>query len=118
MAKNFGLQMFLCSCLLVSLKIIICICNFEIQHYKKRSSLEFSDCSEMDDKYLKRLHVIFPDGEELEGVDAFIYVWNRTNGYQWLGRFISLPIVKHLAIFAYSILAFLLYWRFNLFRNI
>ena len=94
------------------------ICNFEIQHYKKRSSLEFSDCSEMDDKYLKRLHVIFPDGDELEGVDAFIYVWNRTNGYQWLGRFISLPIVKHLAIFAYSILAFLLYWRFKLLRNI
>jgi len=30
------------------------ICNYEIQHYKKRSSLSFVDCSEMDDKYLKR----------------------------------------------------------------
>ena len=94
------------------------ICNYEIQHYKKRSSLSFVDCSEMEDKYLKRLHVRFDNGTELSGVDAFIYVWNRTNGYQWLGKFISLPIVKHLAIFAYSILAFLLYWRFKLLRNI
>ena len=94
------------------------ICNFEIQHYKKRSSLEFSDCSQMDDKYLKKLHVIFPDGEELDGIDAFIYVWTRTNGYHWLGKLISLPIVKQLAVFAYSILAFILYWRFRLLRNI
>ena len=55
------------------------ICNFEIQHYKKRSLLEFSDCSQMDDKYLKKLHVIFTDGKELAGVDAFIYVWKFSN---------------------------------------
>ena len=29
------------------------ICNFEIKHYKKRSELDFKDCSEMGDKYLK-----------------------------------------------------------------
>ena len=57
------------------------ICNFEIQHYKKRSQLNFQDCSFMDDKYLKKLHVIFEDGKELSGVDAFIYVWERTDGY-------------------------------------
>ena len=33
------------------------VCNFEIKHYKKRSKLNFVDCSEMEDKYLKRLHV-------------------------------------------------------------
>ena len=35
------------------------ICNFEIKHYKKRSELIFNDCSHMEDKYLKRLHVVF-----------------------------------------------------------
>ena len=30
------------------------------------------------------LHVVFEDGKELSGVDAFIYVWERTNGYNWL----------------------------------
>ena len=91
------------------------ICNFEIQHYKKRSSLEFSDCSEMDDKYLKRLHVIFPDGEELEGVDAFIYVWKNTKGYYWLGKLMSVPPIKQISKICYAIIAILLFWRFKLF---
>ena len=58
------------------------ICNFEIKHYKKRSKLNFVNCSEMDDKYLKQLHVRFQDGKELSGVDAFIFVWQRTKGYE------------------------------------
>ena len=33
------------------------ICNFEIKHYKKRSSLNFEDCSAMEDKYLKALYL-------------------------------------------------------------
>ena len=37
------------------------ICNFEIKHYKKRSQLAFNDCSHMEDKYLKKLHVVFDD---------------------------------------------------------
>ena len=55
--------------------------------------------------------------KELVGVDAFIYVWNRTKGYRWLGTFVALPVVKQLAIFAYSILAFLLFWRFKIFNK-
>ena len=90
------------------------ICNFEIQHYKKRSNLEFNDCSAMDDKYLKKLHVTFKDGKELVGVDAFIYVWKRTKGYAWLGTLAGLPVIKQLATFAYAIMAFLLFWRFKL----
>ena len=54
------------------------ICNFEIKHYKKRSALDFNNCSDMEDKYLKKLHVVFDDGRELIGVDAFIYIWERT----------------------------------------
>ena len=91
------------------------ICNFEIQHYKKRSNIDFEDCSEMDDKYLKKLHVRLADGSELVGVDAFIYVWKRTQGYNWLAKLASLPVIKQIAKFIYSILAFLIYWRFKMF---
>ena len=91
------------------------ICNIEIQHYRKRSNVKFIDCSEMDDKYLKKLHVSLADGSELVGVDAFIYVWRRTQGYNWLATLTSLPVIKQIAKFIYSILAFLIYWRFKIF---
>ena len=93
------------------------ICNFEIKNYKKRSKLDFTDCSHMEDKYLKKLHVTFDDGKELVGVDAFIYIWKRTDGYAWLGKFVGLPVIKQCAVFAYSILAFLLFWRFKIFNR-
>ena len=93
------------------------ICNFEIKHYKQRSELNFVNCSEMGDKYLKRLHVRFQDGKELSGVDAFIYVWRRTQGYNWLATVTSLPVIKQIAKFIYSILAFLIYWRFKIFMK-
>lgn len=90
------------------------ICNFEIQHYKKRSHLEFEDCSDMSDKYLKKLHVIFDNGKELVGVDAFVYIWKRTKGYAWLAKFTNLPIIYQFAKLAYSFIAFLLFWRFKI----
>ena len=91
------------------------ICNYEIQHYKKRSSLSFVDCSEMEDKYLKKLHVSFDNGTELSGVDAFIYVWKNTKGYNWLGKLISVAPIKQVAKICYAIIALLLFWRFKLF---
>ncbi|MDA9864906.1 DUF393 domain-containing protein [Pelagibacterales bacterium] len=92
------------------------VCNFEIQHYKKRSSLQYTDCSNMDDKYLKALHVQFEDGKELIGVRAFIYVWNNTNGYKWLGKLIGLPIIFQLSQLLYAVIARLLFWRFKIFN--
>ena len=47
----------------------------------------------MEDKYLKALYVQFSDGTELKGVDAFIYVWNHTQGYRWLATFTKLPFI-------------------------
>ena len=91
------------------------ICNIEIQHYKKKSNINFVDCSEMDEKYLKKLHVSLSDGSELVGVDAFIYVWRRTEGYNWLASLTSLVVIKQIAKFIYLILAFLIYWRFKIF---
>jgi predicted DCC family thiol-disulfide oxidoreductase YuxK len=61
--------------------------------------------------------VVFDDDSELMGVDAFIYVWKRTKGYEWLGKFVGLPIIKQCAIFAYAIVALLLYWRFKIFNQ-
>jgi len=91
------------------------ICNFEIKHYKKRSNLQFEDCSSMNEKYLKKLHVVFDDGKELSGVDAFIYVWERTNGYNWVARIIRLPVIYHLSKIAYFFLAYILFWRYKYF---
>ena len=91
------------------------ICNFEIKHYKKRSELQFQDCSAMEDKYLKKLHVVLEDGTELSGVDAFIYVWDRTKGYNWLGNIIRLPVIYHLSKIAYFFLAYILFWRYKYF---
>ena len=94
------------------------ICNFEIKHYKKRSQLQYVNCSQKGDKYLKALYVEFPDGGEIKGVDAFIYVWSNTKGYGWLVKLVSLPVVFTFAKFLYAILAFILYWRFKLFNRI
>ena len=90
------------------------VCKFEIKHYKKRSKLNFVDCSEMEDKYLKRLHVVFDNGDEISGVDAFIYVWERTNGYAWIAKIIKLPIVYFFSKIAYSIIAFILFYKFKI----
>ena len=93
------------------------ICNYEIQHYKKRSNLQYTDCSNMDDKYLKALHVKLEDGRELEGVKAFIYVWKNTNGYNWLGTLVSFPVIFYIAKYIYAVMAKLLYWRYIFFTK-
>ena len=90
------------------------VCNLEIKHYKKRSKLNFVDCSEMEDKYLKRLHVVFDSGEEISGVDAFIYVWERTKGYAWIAKIIKLPIVYFLSKIGYAVIAFILFHKFKI----
>ena len=93
------------------------ICNFEIKHYKKRSKLEYENCSQKGEKYLKALYVEFPDGSEIKGVEAFIYVWSNTKGYNWLARFVSTPGVFSIAKLVYAFLAFILYWRFKFFNQ-
>jgi len=93
------------------------ICNYEIKHYKKRSNLNFVDCSEMDDKYLKKLHVRLDNGSEISGVDAFIYVWQRTEGYGWLAKFVNLPFVYQISKIGYSFIAFILFYRYKLFSK-
>ena len=94
------------------------ICNFEIKHYKKRSQLEYENSSHKGEKYLKALYVEFPDGSEIKGVDASINVWSNTKGYQWLAKFVSLPIVFTFAKIVYVLLASILYWRFKMLNRL
>ena len=89
------------------------ICNFEIKYYKKKSKLKFQNCSQLGDKYLKQLHIKFPDNSELVGVDAFIYVWQNTNGFRFLSRIIKIPIIYIISKIAYKVIALLLFYRFK-----
>ena len=90
------------------------ICNFEINHYKKRSKLKFQDCSQLGDKYLKQLHIRFIDNSELVGVDAFIYVWKNTSGFQIFAKLINLPIIYTVAKMTYKVVALILFYRFKI----
>ena len=90
------------------------ICNFEINHYKKRSKLRFENCSNLEDKYLKQLHVRFSDNSELVGVDAFIYVWNHTKGFHYLSKIIKFPIIYTISKMVYKVIAVLLFYRFKI----
>ena len=90
------------------------ICNFEIKHYKKKSKLKFQDCSQLGDKYLKQLHIKFPDNTELVGVDAFIYVWKNTDGFRFLSKVIKFPIIYVVSKVAYKVIALLLFYRFKI----
>jgi len=94
------------------------ICNFEINHYKKRSKLKFQDCSQLGDKYLRQLHIKFPDSIELVGVDAFIYVWNNTRGYHFLAKIIKFPIIYTISKFLYKVIALLLFYRFKIMKKL
>ena len=90
------------------------VCNFEIKHYKKRSDLNFVNCSEMGDKYLKKLHVRFENGAEISGVDAFVYVWERTKGYEWIAKITKLPVIYTLSKIGYAVIAFILFYKYKL----
>ena len=90
------------------------ILNYEINHYKKKSKLKFENCSQLGDKYLKQLHIKFPDNSELVGVDAFIYVWNHTKGFQFLSKVIKVPIIYSISKLVYKVVALILFYRFKI----
>ena len=104
------------------------ICRSEINLYKKENikeidwiditnnSIAEKETSKKDKELLRRLHV--KDGNEIiEGADAFLYVWSKTDGYQWLGKVIALPLVKQLSVALYAVISRILFWRFKLFHS-
>lgn len=69
------------------------ICCAEMDHYRERSNglVKTQDCTGPDlpddidrDKALKSLHLRLPDGSVVDGWDAFIAIWERTPGLEWL----------------------------------
>lgn len=99
------------------------ICSREIAAYKARCETAGSDLRFQPigadgakayglsrDQAARRLHVQV-DGELLSGVDAFVYLWKETPGFQWLGRLVALPGVRQIAHLVYeAILAPVLFW--------
>ena len=95
------------------------VCKIEINHYKKISeNFEWKEIHKLKNiaeeinvkpnKLIRRLHVIH-NNKILIGVDAFILIWSKIPRYKYLSKFIKLPIIYHLAIIIYEILAFILY---------
>ena len=99
------------------------ICSREIEFYRSRSmaaktSLRFEPTDAEISRRLglstkeaaQRLHA-YSGGQIYRGVDAFVLLWSRTPGFEWLAQFVSLPIIRPLASVVYEgLLAPILYW--------
>ena len=99
------------------------LCAKEINHYRKVAPNEIFDWQDVTNstavleqtnislaESLKKLHVIDLDGELHIGVDAFIVIWRQLKRWKILAFFVSLPIVRQVANFAYRVFA---NWRFK-----
>ena len=91
------------------------LCSFEINHYAAYSAREalpirFDDLNNTTaleawgidpDRAARRLHVV-KNGELLDGIPAFIALWQQMPRYQKLAKIVSLPGVYQIACFAYD----------------
>ena len=93
------------------------ICRTEIKQYKRKSSIEFLDCSAMSEKYLRRLHCVTESGEEKVGLDTFIEIWRRSEGLHSLAKLASTPLIYHVGIALYEVAAFLLFYKHKIIQR-
>ena len=89
------------------------ICSFEIKHYDKVVQrdglpLKFDGVSDSAKNWgidpetaAKRIH-IRRDGQIIDGMPAFIIIWSQIPRYQWLARFLSLPVIRLLSVVLYD----------------
>ena len=61
---------------------------------------------------LLAIHVVDDKGQTLTGADAFAAIWMALPGFLWLGQFVSLPVIRPLARWVYSVFGRLRY-RFH-----
>jgi predicted DCC family thiol-disulfide oxidoreductase YuxK len=98
------------------------LCAKEIRHYEliapqgifhwvdiSKDSHEFESLGFKRTNGLKALHVVDDKGQLHIGVDAFITIWKRLDGWKILGFLIELPVVKQLTGLVYRYFA---KWRF------
>jgi len=97
------------------------ICSKEINHYKSiDNNINWIDINDLKLSYqltgkshkelLRRLHVI-KDNEVYSGVKAFAIMWLNIPKYKWLAKLVSLPIIYHVSVVLYEIIAFFLYLK-------
>jgi len=90
------------------------VCSFEIDHYAAYSkdrelALSFHDLNQSDlaqwglteDQAARRLYVV-RDGQMLDGIPAFLVLWQQMPRYHWLARVIGLPGVRQIAVLTYD----------------
>ena len=95
------------------------ICNREINHYKKisKNNINFIPISTetlkswslSEDQAAKKLHARL-NGKQIDGVDAFLVIWDKLPYYRLLSKIIAIWPVKNISNLLYSkILAPLLF---------
>ena len=98
------------------------ICKAEIDLYKKEkiqeiewvditnNNLAQEETSKNSKELLRRLHV--KEGEKItQGAEAFLLLWKKIPKYNFLYKFLKLPIIFNLFSFGYEIVAFFLYLK-------
>jgi len=104
------------------------ICSREIALYRDRAvaaeaPLRFETLSGQGakafglsaDDAARRLHVVH-EGRLLRGIEAFATLWRLTPGFDWLGRFVMLPVIRQLAHLVYEYAAAPILYRMHLRR--
>ena len=97
------------------------ICAKEINHYKSiENSINWIDINDLElackisgknhKELLRRLHVI-QDDKVYSGVKAFIIMWENIPKYKWIARIVSIPIIYHISIVSYEIIAIFLFLK-------
>ena len=97
------------------------LCNIEINHYKKKCDTikwigihdnlnSNKEINKTQKQLIRRLHLMI-NNEIFVGVDAFIYIWSKIPSYKFLSKIVKLPIIYHIAIVLYEIIAFFLYLK-------
>ena len=97
------------------------ICSREINHYKSLDNnivwLDINDLEEATKlsgknhkELLRRLHVI-KDNKVFSGVSAFIIMWKNIPKYRWIGYIIAFPIIFHISVIFYEIIALFLFYK-------
>ncbi|NBW77727.1 MAG: DUF393 domain-containing protein [Betaproteobacteria bacterium] len=102
------------------------LCQMEIAHLKglaikqTNSALCFVDISPEGENGLAfavdrvnlmaRFHVQLQDGSRLSGAAAFVAMWSRLPGWQWLARLAQLPGMLNLMELAYRVFLHIRPW--------
>jgi predicted DCC family thiol-disulfide oxidoreductase YuxK len=98
------------------------VCSLEINHYKKIAPELFDLVDISDPRFSGQnfglgardvqfyMHVQTPDGEILDGVEAFAHIWSRIPRYRWASQLIAVAPVKFFAKIGYHAFAHIRPW--------